>query len=146
MGTEWTVGLIDDVLLPPVQIETDRPIFDYQAKYNDDTTRYRFEFDVPPEVVDAVESAGRQAAAALETRGIARVDLRLDAQQRPSVLEVNTVPGFTSHSLIPKAAARAGISFADLCERALQSALTAADTGPHIRPRTNRRTPVSEAG
>ena len=126
VGSEWTVGVIDELLLPAIEIETDRAFFDYDAKYADEATRYRFEHSAAPQIVRAIETAGRKAAAALGTRGIARADLMLDAQERPWVLEVNTIPGFTSHSLVPKAAARLGISFGELCERAIQSALAAA--------------------
>lgn len=123
IGTEWTVGLIDDFILPVIQIETARPFYDYRAKYEDNETRYRFDFDVPAGVVAEIQSIGRRTAAALGTRGIARVDLRLDQFLRPWVLEVNTIPGMTDHSLIPKAAARVGMDFGELCERMLLSAL-----------------------
>ena len=72
----------------------------------------------------------REACEALGTRGIARVDIRLDEMNQPWVLEVNTIPGFTDHSLIPKAAARKGIGFAELCERAFQSCVPPAETRP----------------
>lgn len=123
VGTEWTVGLLDDMVLPPIQIETPREFFDYEAKYADDETKYRFEFDVRGDVVRRIEHVARNACRALETRGLARVDLMLDKFQRPWVLEVNTVPGLTDHSLVPKAAARMGMSFPELCERAIQSCL-----------------------
>ena len=123
VGTEWTLGLLDDLVLPLIQIETGRQFFDYQAKYEDDETVYRFEFALPTNVIQAIESAGRRAAEALSTRGVVRVDIRLDQLHQPWVLEVNTIPGFTDHSLIPKAAARMGISLGELCERAVQSCL-----------------------
>lgn len=135
-GTEWTVGLLDDLVLPPIRIESPRPLFDFDAKYRDALTRYHFEFTVPSEVVRAVEDTSRRAAQALVTRGVARVDLRLDKFDQPWVLEVNTIPGLTDHSLIPKAAARLGMDFGDLCERAVQSALpgTVAGAGPTDSP------------
>ena len=68
-------------------------------------------------------TVGVQAARAIGTKGIARIDIMLDEQHRPWVLEVNTIPGMTSHSLAPKAAQQAGISFGELCERAVMSAL-----------------------
>ena len=105
-GTEWTVGLLDDEPLPLIQIETPREFFDFTAKYEDAATVYRFEFDVPAHVSSAIVEAGRQAAAAVGTKGLARVDIRLDERGRPWVLEVNTIPGLTEHSLVPKAAAR----------------------------------------
>lgn len=127
-GTEWTVGLIDDTVLPPILIETPRPFFDYQAKYEDDATQYKFESDVPADVVRRIEQTALNACRALGTRGIARVDLILDRFQRAWVLEVNTVPGFTDHSLVPKAAARLGQSLGELCERTIRACL------PAVRP------------
>ena len=130
-GSEWTVGLLDDVVLPLIKIETNRQFFDYQAKYEDEATAYRFEFPLPAHVVHAIETAGRQAGEALKTRGLARVDILLDKFQQPWVLEVNTIPGLTDHSLIPKSAARLGIGFGELCERAIQSCLSTAASRPH---------------
>lgn len=122
-GTEWTVGLIDVQVLPAIKIETDRPFFDWQAKYEDDQTRYIFDADVPRAVVESIERAAWNACSALGTSGLARVDLRLDEQNQPWVLEINTVPGFTDHSLLPKAAARMGITFPALCDRVVRSCL-----------------------
>ena len=120
-GTEWTVGLIDLQTLPAIKIETDREFFDWQAKYEDDQTRYIFEADVPRTVIEKIELVAQNACIALGTSGLARVDLRLDSQNQPWVLEINTVPGFTDHSLLPKAAARMGIDFVTLCDRIVQS-------------------------
>jgi D-alanine-D-alanine ligase len=122
-GTEWTLGVLDDNALPLIQITTNRQFFDFQAKYEDDATGYRFEFDVTSDVVRNIERAGRSACRAIGTRGLARVDMMLDKFQRPWVLEVNTIPGFTDHSLVPKAAARLGWSLGEMAERALQSCL-----------------------
>lgn len=123
VGSEWTVGFLDDMALPLIQIETERSFFNFDAKYTDEATAYRFEFDLPTNVVRSIEQAARDACQALGTRGLMRVDLMLDRQQRPWVLEVNTIPGLTDHSLIPKAAARLGLDFGELCERTLQSCL-----------------------
>ena len=128
IGTEWTAGFIDDESLPLIQIGTDRPFFDYEAKYHDDLTRYEFDFNVTSDVVRRLELTALNACRALQTRGLARVDLMLDKYQRPWVLEINTIPGLTDHSLVPKAAARRGLSFPQLCDLALQSARS------HARP------------
>lgn len=122
-GREWTVGLIDHELLPLIEIRTPRGFFDYEAKYHDDQTEYVFDASVSESVRAAVEQAARGACLALGTRGIVRVDLRTDPADNVFVLEVNTIPGMTDHSLVPKAALRAGIPFPDLCDLALQSAL-----------------------
>ena len=139
LGTEWTVGMLDELVMPPIQIETDREFFDWQAKYEDDTTRYLFESKLPRHVLTAIADAAQNACKALGTRGMARVDLRVDDALSPWVLEVNTIPGFTSHSLVPKAAARMGIEFGELCERAIRSCLTQRPPHPHILPRATVR-------
>ena len=136
VGTEWTLGLIDDERLPLLQIDAARPFFDYAAKYDDDQTEYCFENDLPAEALKRIETVAAAAAAAIDTRGVARVDVRLDEAHQPWVLEVNTVPGFTEHSLVPKAAERAGASLADLCERAVESCLRAG--GGRRQDRDNR--------
>lgn len=124
IGTEWTVGLLDDSVFPAIEIRTRHPFFDYEAKYLADDTEYVFEYSVPLETVRHLESVARRACAALGTRGLVRVDLRLDAAGQPWVLEVNTIPGFTSHSLVPKAAARIGIDFPRMCHLAIESCLS----------------------
>ncbi len=135
VGTEWTVGLLDELVLPLIQIETKREFFDWHAKYEDEDTRYLFDLKLPVGVSAAIEEAARGACRALGTTGLMRVDLRLDHAHQPWVLEVNTVPGFTSHSLVPKAAAQAGIAFGELCERAIRSCLRERMLRPHILPR-----------
>lgn len=120
-GTEWTVGLIDRQILPAIKIETNREFYDWQAKYEDDDTQYIFDADVPCEVVENIGRVAHSACSAIGTSGLARVDLRLDLQLQPWVLEINTIPGFTDHSLLPKAAARSGIDFPTLCDRIVHS-------------------------
>lgn len=122
-GTEWTLGMIDDTALPLIQIETGRGFFDYTAKYEDDLTQYLFEFAVPTNIVKTIESVGRRAYEALGCQGLARVDLRVDERGQPWVLEVNTIPGMTGHSLVPKAAARIGLTLGALCEKTIQACL-----------------------
>jgi D-alanine-D-alanine ligase len=122
-GQEWTAGLIDDELLPLIRIETGREFFDFRAKYEDDDTRYLFDTGADAEVEGRVAAAARAACRALGTSGMARVDVRLDRLMQPWVLEVNTVPGFTDHSLVPKMIARTGRSFGEACERAVRSAM-----------------------
>lgn len=130
IGSEWTVGLLDEDLLPLIHIETDRKFFDYQAKYEDHTTQYHFEFALPTHIVKAIENTARAACDALRTSGLVRVDLMLDTLHQPWVLEINTVPGLTDHSLVPKAAARLGIGLGELCERAIHRCLRQAERRP----------------
>ena len=123
IGSEWTVGMLDDRALAPIRIQTNRAFFDYHAKYEDDETQYEFEFDVPSEQVERIVRSAQSACAALGTEGLARVDLMLDKSGQPYVLEVNTVPGLTDHSLVPKAAACEGLRFGELCQACVESAL-----------------------
>lgn len=130
-GSEWTVAVLDDQILPAIQIETPHAWFDYQAKYHSDATQYRFDYTVPAATVRRIEAAGLEACRALGTQGLARVDLMLDDQGHPWVLEVNTIPGLTDHSLAPKAAAQMGMDFADLCEQMIQGSFAGGPPRPH---------------
>lgn len=125
LGTEWTVGVFDRKPLPPLQIVAEGEFYDFEAKYRSDRTEYHFASGLAPDLLMHMQDLAVKACRVLETRGIARVDFRLDRAEQPWILEINTIPGMTSHSLIPKAAARIGITFDDLCERALHSALAA---------------------
>ncbi|MDB5337411.1 MAG: D-alanine--D-alanine ligase [Planctomycetaceae bacterium] len=129
VGSEWTVGMLDDLILPPIQISTDRQFFDFEAKYHDDGTGYRFDYNVSSDVVRRIEQVAQNACRALGTRGLARVDIMLDQERQPWVLEINTIPGLTDHSLVPKAAAQMGWSFGELCERAIYSCLKLVPAG-----------------
>ncbi len=123
IGSEWTLGVLDDEPLPLICIRSPRNFYDYTAKYDDDATQYIFDAGLPPETMQAITDTGLRASGAIGTRGLARVDLMLDASGRPWVLEVNTVPGFTDHSLVPKAGERRGWDLGELCERAVVSCL-----------------------
>lgn len=121
-GREFTVGIVDGEVLPIVEIVTAAGWYDYTAKYKVDTTRY-----VIPAELDAGTAARMQAATlktfiALGARGFGRVDFRMTPEGELFVLELNTIPGFTSHSLLPKAAAAAGIEFSVLCDRIMKTA------------------------
>ncbi|HSW44002.1 MAG TPA: D-alanine--D-alanine ligase [Phycisphaerae bacterium] len=116
-GPELTVGVLGDQALPPIQIRTKRPFYDYEAKYLDDDTEYLFDIDLPGVVLEHVGSLSLRAHQALGCRDFSRVDWMIDGQtHQPYALEVNTIPGFTDHSLLPKAAQRAGLGFAELCQ------------------------------
>lgn len=123
-GPELTVGILGEEALPVCEIRTDREFYDYQAKYVDDTTQYLFELDLPVDVLNRVQRLALAAHQSLGCRVFSRVDCMLDgATLDPYFLEVNTIPGFTSHSLVPKAAARRGVSFDQLCRRILELSL-----------------------
>ena len=124
-GEEWTVSVLDDEPLIPIRVETRRGFYDYQAKYHDEATLLTVVDSKNQRLNAALRRAARDACRALNTRGAARADFRVDILGRGWLLEVNTVPGLTDHSLLPRAAVAEGISFDHLCERMLQSALAA---------------------
>ena len=117
-GDGLTVGILGDEALPPLQIRTRRRFYDYAAKYVDDDTEYLFDIDLPQLVLEHIQAMSVQAHRALGCRDFSRVDWMVDARTNEAyALEVNTIPGFTEHSLLPKAAQRIGLSFAQLCQR-----------------------------
>jgi D-alanine-D-alanine ligase len=123
-GPELTVGILGDEALPVCEIRTRREFYDYQAKYVDDDTEYLFDLDLPSAMLRRVQELSREAHRALGCAVFSRVDWMVDsATLMPYVLEVNTIPGFTSHSLLPKAAARMGLSFDQLCQRIVDLSL-----------------------
>jgi D-alanine-D-alanine ligase len=135
-GQEFTVAVLGRQALPLLEIATPRGWFDYQAKYESDATEYRFETGLPQATVARLKLISVAAVAALETSGLVRVDLMLGRDGRPWVLELNTVPGLTSHSLAPKAAARAGLSFPALCDWMLRDALGEPLSAKRLSPET----------
>ncbi len=122
-GDELTVGIVGDATLPPICIRPKRTFYDFAAKYEDDATEYLFETEHGPEVFATAQRLSRQVFAVLGCRHLARVDWIVDGQGRLWFLEINTLPGFTSHSLVPKAAAHAGVGFDELVERLVFMAL-----------------------
>lgn len=139
-GSEWTLGLIDEERLPLIRIDARREFYDFAAKYDDDATGYELADGPPTATLERIAAVAAGAAAAIGTCGIARVDVRVDERQQPWVLEVNTIPGFTDHSLVPKAAAHAGIGFPQLCKRAIESGLQAHRIRRHNAENVSRRT------
>jgi D-alanine-D-alanine ligase len=129
------VGILDQQPLPVVEIHpVNRQFFDFTAKYTAGQTRYDVPADLDVSMAARVQAAGLAAHQALGCRHFSRVDMMLSRDGEPVVLEVNTIPGMTAMSLLPKAASCVGISYEDLCERlvmlALDPAKTAAGTGP----------------
>jgi D-alanine-D-alanine ligase len=121
-GTELTVGILGDEALPIIKLETPRDFYDYQAKYVADDTRYIIPCGLPPARVREIQALCLQAFRVLGCSGWGRVDLMLDRSGAPYLLEVNTAPGMTDHSLVPMAARAVGLSYEDLCLRILESA------------------------
>jgi D-alanine-D-alanine ligase len=118
-GAEVCVGILDDEVLGTIEIRPATGFYDYDAKYKRDDTRYLVPAPLPPPTIERIEAAALGAHRALGCSGYSRVDLRIDEGGSPYLLEVNTLPGMTSHSLIPKIAAHRGISYGELCERIL---------------------------
>ncbi len=123
-GAELTVGIVCGELMPIVEILAPAGHYDYEAKYESGETEYVVPAPLSPPVGDACSRMARDADRAMGCRGMARIDFRLSAEGELFALEVNTLPGFTETSLLPKAAKAAGIEFPSLCERIMESATT----------------------
>lgn len=123
LGSEWTVAMFDDATYPPVAVQPEGDLFDYHAKYVSESTRRTVDGDLPASGKAALLTAARGAYAAVGAAGLARVDVRFNDRGEPFALEVNTIPGMTSHSLAPLAAAQAGVSFGELCERMVRAGI-----------------------
>jgi len=121
-GRELTVSVLDDRALPVVEIIPEGGFYDYDHKYTAGASRYECPAQLPHEATERLLALGLRACRALRTRGVARVDFRLDDEMTPFCLEVNTVPGMTEMSLVPKAAAAAGLSYADLVRAIVEAA------------------------
>jgi D-alanine-D-alanine ligase len=107
-GRELTIGLLEDRELPLIEVRPKCGLYDYEAKYNRNDTEYRLDPELPPGVAESIRKWARMAWKRLGLRDVARMDFMLDARG-PWFLEANTMPGFTDHSLVPKAAAHAGL-------------------------------------
>ena len=124
-GPEYTVGILEGSALPVIRIETDREFYDYDAKYVDDDTRYLIPSGLGETAEAAIKTLSRRAFEVLGGSGWGRVDLLVDAKGRPWFIDANTTPGMTSHSLVPKAAAKAGVDFDQLVWRILLTSVEA---------------------
>ena len=111
--------------LPSIRIETPRVFYDYRAKYESDRTRYYSPGAASPAEEAELRALAVAAFTELGCSGWGRVDFMCGSDGKPAVLEVNTVPGMTSHSLVPMAAKEAGISFPELCWRILETSMGA---------------------
>lgn len=128
-GRELTVAMLDGVVLGIVEVTAAEGFYDYDAKYRRGDTTYRFPATLEADVQRDVEAQAVAAWNALGCRGIGRADVMLDQQGRPYVLEVNTLPGMTETSLVPKVARGIGLSFEELALRILSLATTDALAG-----------------
>lgn len=121
VGAEYTVPILENEILPLIRLETPREFYDYQAKYEDDTTQYICPCGLDAEKEKEVGELALKAFRSIGASGWGRVDLLLDSKQQPWLIEVNTVPGMTSHSLVPMSAKHAGIDFDNLVLRILDT-------------------------
>ena len=123
IGRECTVGILDDKPLPIVEVRPKSGVYDYRTKYSVGATEYFCPAPFDAATTERVQAAGLAAFKAIGGRDYSRVDVMVRANGDPVVLEVNTLPGMTETSLLPKAAAAAGIGYAELCQRMVELVL-----------------------
>ena len=123
VGGEYTAPVLGDQVLPMIRLETPREFYDYEAKYIADTTQYHCPCGLDADVENELGKLAFAAFEAVDASGWGRVDFMLDAEGKPWLIEVNTIPGMTSHSLVPMSAKQAGMSFDDLTLRILAASL-----------------------
>ena len=121
-GTELTAAILGDELLPLVRIQSPG-LYDYEAKYFSDETQYFCPSGLPEGQEKSIQELALQAYRIIGCQGWGRVDVMLSKDGKPSLLEVNTSPGMTGHSLVPMAAKQAGLSFDELCLKILETSL-----------------------
>jgi D-alanine-D-alanine ligase len=131
LGPETTVGILGGEALPIVEVRPKRGSYDYRNKYTAGATEYLCPAPMPPEATARIQSAALGAFRAVGGRDYARVDIMVRPSGDPVVLEVNTLPGMTETSLFPKAAAAAGIGFAELCQRMIDAPLKRSTMSAH---------------
>jgi D-alanine-D-alanine ligase len=121
-GREITVGILNETALPIIEIRSQAAFYDYQAKYESNATEYLFDTIDDRELVHAIQQDALTCFKELGCRHWGRVDFILTENKVPHVLEINTLPGFTSHSLFPMAAKKAGIDTPQLCRQIVETA------------------------
>lgn len=122
-GSELTVGILGEEALPVIQILPAGRYYDYASKYISDKTQFLIPAPIEDSLTHAVQEASLKVHEALGCEGFSRVDLLLNKKNEPVILEVNTIPGLTSRSLLPRASEAVGISFLELCEKMILMAL-----------------------
>jgi D-alanine-D-alanine ligase len=121
-GDEYTAAMLDDRVLPMIKLKTTHKFYDYEAKYNTDDTQYICPCGLPEDQESTFRELTAQAFRAVGASAWGRVDLIVDGNGEPWLIEVNTVPGMTSHSLVPMAAKHAGMEFEELVVKILSLA------------------------
>jgi D-alanine-D-alanine ligase len=120
-GKEYTVAVLNGEALPAIRLETPNAFYDYEAKYNATTTQYHCPCGLDEEQESRLKNLALMASQAVGVKGWARVDMFIDNSGVTQLIEINTVPGMTDHSLVPMAARQAGISFEELVWRVLET-------------------------
>lgn len=122
-GAEHTISILDGVALPVIRLETDQVFYDYAAKYERDDTRYICPCGLPEAEEKSLQKLALDAFFAAAGQGWGRIDVMIDAEGTPWLIEMNTVPGMTDHSLVPMAAQQAGLSYQELVQHVLITTL-----------------------
>lgn len=128
-GRELAVGILGQDALPVVEIRPTHEIYDYECKYTKGMSDYEVPAPLNPATTEKVQELALKAHRILRLSAYSRVDFRLDEKDAPWCLEANSLPGMTATSLLPKAAAAAGLSFEDLCDRIAHLAVAPRDDG-----------------
>jgi D-alanine-D-alanine ligase len=129
-GKEYTVAILKGDALPPIRIETPRTFYDYEAKYFRDDTRYFCPAGLPAAAEAHLAQLALGAFEACAASGWGRADFMMDGSGRAQLLEINTIPGMTSHSLVPMAARAVEVDFPELCWRVLETSFSRALVAP----------------
>ena len=122
-GDEYTVAILNNEPLPVIRLETMNDFYDYQAKYESNTTQYHCPCGLDKSQETALQQLALKAYEGLDVTGWGRVDVFIDKDNNPQLIEINTVPGMTTHSLVPMAAAKSGIDFDELVWRILETSM-----------------------
>jgi len=120
-GKEYTVAVLNGQALPAIRLETPNAFYDYEAKYKSTTTQYHCPCGLDAEQEQQLQRLAETASEVIGVHGWARVDVFIDDNGQSQLIEINTVPGMTDHSLVPMAAKQAGIDFDELVWRVLET-------------------------
>lgn len=121
-GKEVTIAVLDGKALPSIEIVPKSGFYDYQSKYTKGMTEYILPARLSSRCIEKLNQISNRLFETIDCSGVIRVDFIVTPEEKPYFLEVNTIPGFTETSLVPKAAKQAGVSFEDLCEVILEGA------------------------
>lgn len=141
-GREMAVSVFEGETFPVVEVIAPKGFYDFSAKYEKAATRYVCPADLSPKQASSLRTYSLKAYEAIGCRGAARVDFRIHRNGRPYVLELNTIPGMTERSLLPMAAAQAGVGYDELVERMLKDALPKSFQRKNLGRNGSRKRPI----